>query len=41
MAKKVGFETYEPTLQLKWVPDEAELKKCFEFGQQFAQKIKA
>ncbi len=41
MTKKVGFETYEPTLQIKWVPDEADLKKCFEFGQQFAQKLKA
>ncbi len=41
MAKKAGFEVYEPTMELKWVPDEAELKKCFEFGQQFAQKIKA
>ncbi len=41
MAKKAGFETYEPTVEIKWVPDEAELKKCFEFGQQFAQKIKA
>ncbi|MGD6810225.1 MAG: FprA family A-type flavoprotein [Candidatus Bathyarchaeia archaeon] len=41
MTKKAGFETYEPTLQIKWVPDEADLKKCFEFGQQFAQKLKA
>ncbi len=41
MAKKASFEVYEPTVELKWVPDEAELKKCFEFGQQFAQKIKA
>jgi flavorubredoxin len=41
MAKKAGFEVYEPTIELKWVPNEAELKKCFEFGQQFAQKIKA
>jgi anaerobic nitric oxide reductase flavorubredoxin len=40
-AKKAGFETYEPTLEIKWVPDEADLKKCFEFGQQFAQKVKA
>jgi flavorubredoxin len=41
MAKKVGFETYEPTLEIKWVPDEEDLKKCFEYGQQFAQKVKA
>ncbi len=41
MAKKAGFDVYEPTIEVKWVPDEEELKKCFEFGQQFAQKIKA
>jgi flavorubredoxin len=40
MAKKTGFEVYEPTVEIKWVPDEEDLKKCFEFGQQFAQKIK-
>jgi len=40
-AKKAGFDVYEPSLELKYVPDEADLKKCFEFGQQFAQKIKA
>jgi anaerobic nitric oxide reductase flavorubredoxin len=41
MAKKASFEVYEPTMEIKWVPDEADLKKCFEFGKQFAQKIKA
>jgi len=40
MAKKSSFDIYEPTLEIKWVPNETELKKCFEFGQQFAQKIK-
>ena len=40
-AKKAGFEVYEPSIELKYVPDEADLKKCFEFGHQFAQKIKA
>jgi anaerobic nitric oxide reductase flavorubredoxin len=40
MAKKAGFDVYEPTVEIKWVPDEEDLKKCFEFGQQFAQKIK-
>ncbi|MCL2134986.1 MAG: flavodoxin domain-containing protein [Candidatus Bathyarchaeota archaeon] len=41
MAKKASFEVYEPTLEIKWVPDETDLKKCFEFGQQFAQKLKS
>ena len=41
MAKKAGFEVYEPTIEIKYVPDEEDLKKCFDFGQQIAQKIKA
>jgi flavorubredoxin len=41
MAKETGFDVNEPGLELKWVPTSEELKKCFEFGQQIAQKIKA
>jgi anaerobic nitric oxide reductase flavorubredoxin len=41
MAKDAGFEVMEPGFELKWVPTSEELKKCFEFGQQIAQKIKA
>ena len=40
-AKKAGFEVHEPGIEVKYVPDQEELKKCFEFGQQIAQKIKA
>jgi anaerobic nitric oxide reductase flavorubredoxin len=40
-AKEAGFDVMEPSIELKWVPTEEELKKCFEFGQQIAQKIKA
>jgi anaerobic nitric oxide reductase flavorubredoxin len=40
-AKEAGFEVFEPSVEAKWVPNEEELKKCFEFGQQIAQKIKA
>jgi flavorubredoxin len=40
-AKKAGFEVYEPTVEIKYVPDKEDLKKCFDFGQQIAQKIKA
>jgi anaerobic nitric oxide reductase flavorubredoxin len=39
--KKAGFDVYELGLEVKFVPDEEDLKKCFEFGQQIAQKIKA
>ena len=38
--KKVGFQTYEPGIEIKYVPDQEDLKKCFEFGQQVAAKIK-
>jgi flavorubredoxin len=40
MAKKAGFEVLEPGVDAKYVPDEEELKKCFDFGQKIAQKIK-
>ena len=32
MAKKAGFEVYEPTVEVKYVPDEEDLKKCFDLG---------
>jgi len=41
MAKRAGFEVQEPGVEVKFVPDKDDLKKCFEFGQQIAQKIKA
>jgi flavorubredoxin len=41
MAKKAGFEVTEPSVEVKFVPDQEDLKKCVEFGQQIAQKIKA
>ena len=41
MAQKAGFEVYEQSIQVKYVPDSEDLKKCFEFGQQIAAKIKA
>jgi anaerobic nitric oxide reductase flavorubredoxin len=40
-AKKAGFEVHEPGIEVKYVPDQEDLKKCFEFGQQIAAKIKA
>jgi flavorubredoxin len=39
--KKAGFEVYEPSVEVKYVPDQEDLKKCYEFGQQIAAKIKA
>jgi anaerobic nitric oxide reductase flavorubredoxin len=40
-AKKAGFDVLEPGIEVKYVPDQEDLKKCFEFGQQIATKIKA
>jgi anaerobic nitric oxide reductase flavorubredoxin len=41
MAQKAGFEVHEPSIEVKYVPDQDDLKKCFELGQQIAAKIKA
>ena len=41
MAKEAGFDVIESSIELKWVPTVEELKKCFEFGRQIAQKAKA
>ena len=41
MAQKAGFEVHETSVEVKYVPDAEDLKKCFEFGQQIAAKIKA
>jgi flavorubredoxin len=40
MAKKADFEVYDQSVEVKYVPDQEDLKKCFEFGQKTAQKIK-
>jgi len=41
MAQKAGFQVHESSVEVKYVPDHEDLKKCFEFGQQIAAKIKA
>ena len=41
MAQKAGFEIYEQSVEVRFIPDQEDLKKCFEFGQQIAAKIKA
>jgi len=40
IAKEAGFDVMEPTIELKWVPTEEELKKCFDYGVQIVQKLK-
>jgi anaerobic nitric oxide reductase flavorubredoxin len=41
MARKAGFEVHEPSIEVKYIPEREDLKKCFELGQQIAAKIKA
>jgi anaerobic nitric oxide reductase flavorubredoxin len=41
MAKASGFDVYESGCEVRFVPDKKDMKKCFEFGQKIAQKIKA
>jgi len=39
--KSAGMELVAPAMTVKWVPDKDELQKCYEYGQEFAKKIKA
>ena len=41
MAQKAGFQVNETSIEVKYVPESEDLKKCFKFGQQLATKIKA
>ncbi len=41
MAKKAGFQINETSIEVKYIPDEDDLKKCVDFGQKIAQKIKS
>ncbi len=41
MAQKAGFQVNETNLEVKYIPEREDLKKCFEFGQQIAANIKA
>jgi flavorubredoxin len=37
--EKVGMEIAAPALTVKWVPNENEIRECFEFGKEFAKKV--
>jgi anaerobic nitric oxide reductase flavorubredoxin len=39
--KGAGMELAAPALTVNWVPDKAELQKCYEYGREFAKKVKA
>ena len=38
---KAGFEIRESGLEIKYIPDQEDSKKCFELGKQIATEIKA
>lgn len=40
IAKKAGFQVHEPGLEVKYIPDGEDLKKCFELGNKIANQIK-
>ena len=35
------MELTAPAITVNWVPNEEELQKCYEYGKEFAKKIKA
>jgi flavorubredoxin len=37
--EKAGMELVAPALTVKWVPNNDEIQKCFEFGKKFAKKV--
>ena len=39
--KSAGMELTAPAITVNWVPNEEELRKCYEYGKEFAKKIKA
>jgi anaerobic nitric oxide reductase flavorubredoxin len=39
--KSAGMELVAPAITVNWVPDAAELQKCYEYGREFAKKVKA
>ncbi|MGQ9543991.1 MAG: FprA family A-type flavoprotein [Candidatus Bathyarchaeia archaeon] len=38
--RKAGFDIAQPGLSINWAPSKEELKRCFDFGKEFAGKIK-
>ena len=39
--KEGGMEVAEPSISVKYVPDEKDLKACYEYGLNFAKKLKS
>ena len=39
--KNAGIEIIAPAMTVNWVPNKDELKKCYEYGREFAKKVKS
>jgi flavorubredoxin len=39
-ASKAGFKIFGPAIEVKYIPQQEDLVKCFELGKQIAEKIK-
>ena len=39
--KNAGIEIIAPAMTVNWVPNKDELKKCYEYGKEFAKKVKS
>jgi anaerobic nitric oxide reductase flavorubredoxin len=39
--KSIGLETILPSLTFRWVPTNDEVQKCFDYGKEFAKKLKS
>jgi anaerobic nitric oxide reductase flavorubredoxin len=41
MVQKAGFNIHEHSVEVKYIPEQEDLKECFNFGKQIAVKIKS
>jgi flavorubredoxin len=39
LVKQAGMQIAQPSLSIKWTPDQTEVEQCFQFGLDFANKV--
>lgn len=39
--KETGIEVVQPGISIKYVPDESEIKRCYEYGRKFAKRVES
>jgi flavorubredoxin len=39
VAKEAGMDLVMPPIAFKYMPDESDLKKCYEYGREFVKKL--